>query len=143
VKYHFNEEVKIGDKTFDKDTDLEITADQIGELTDEARLAFNEAINDGRVSPVEPHVPKSEDVTDLPKEQPSVPEETASASPAVEPSADVPVEAAKTSEPVKNDSKPENPVKLSGWVGGHTIGQENKRPGGSLTTRDPNLSRKQ
>lgn len=137
MTYRFNEEVIIGDKTFAKDTEIEITVEQIAELSDEAREAFNGAINDGRITevvpPVEPDVQEPE-VND-PKEPASVQEETASASPAVEPSVPAPAESAKTSGQVEPPKSTD-----SGWVGGHTIGQENVRPGGSLTTRDPNLS---
>lgn len=137
MTYHFNEEVVIGDKTFAKGDELELTEDQIQTLEADKLEAFTAALNDGRITeaPVEPDVQEPE--VDAPKEE----TEAKAEEPAVEPEPTAPAspEEPKSAEPV---AAPSAPASDSPWVGKHTIGGANTLPGGSLMKRDPSMGGK-
>lgn len=131
MKYNVIKAVQLGEKTFQEGESFELTEQQLGQLSEEVAHSFTDALATGSivedaVAPVEPGVPNVSSMKDNEGKEPAgVGQETKS-------SADAPAPSAKDSG--QGASQP--------WVGKHTIGSENVRPGGSLTTRDPKLASK-
>lgn len=161
MTYNVVNDFTLNEKSYKAGEEITITEEQLAELPEGTSAAFKEVVERGDVVEVPKPVveggadavlpPVAADVQSPAEESVNANEGKDSASADGQASADALATAntaTTTGLQEHTSTTTESPtskgVAMSkGWVGNHTIGQESKRPNGSITLpRDPNLTRK-